>query len=341
MAYKLKLDIYQFSLYHILERRHLRNGAITQFRTEEQSVLFEDYARHIMPNVNEENYISTILQDLVHDFNNTFALNDSETQGVTITTSEYNGFNSHNNTFWGLFKGGTTGIRREIYDRDNAQDPTGEIRMDDISSVPYFFEIWMPLDSDDGYLFIQSYTSLTCATAFRNQLGKYFISKDYKPIWNKCIPRHYIDNYLRNSFIKGIRINYDKPIVPENAEEGITTPIRYAHRTTLLDQFAIPFERIRDVVGFKREIKDMLENIDIDVPEDEKNIKVIYTDGRGTSASASLNNIETILPNILLDEELLDQNTQLPKWNDLHTFLDGLLSEIKTEIGYTPQEIES
>lgn len=338
MGYKLKLDIYQFSLYRILERRHVRNGAVTQFRTEENAVRFEEYARQIMPGVNEDNYMNTILQDFMNDFNNTFALNDTETQGVTIASSDFNSFNSHNNTFWGQFKGGTTGIRREIYDRGNAQDPTGEIRIDDISSVPYFFEIWMPLDSDDGYLFVQSYTSLSCATAFRNQLGKYFISKNFKPVWNKRIPKHYIDNYLRNSVIKGIRINYGKSEVPQDAEEGITTPIRYARKYTMLDQFAIPFESIADVLGFKRDIKEMLENIDIDVPEDENDIKIFYTDDKGASASASMNDIETILPNIILDDELLDGDTQLPRWAELHTFIDELLEEIKTEIGYTPQE---
>lgn len=339
MGFKLKLDIYQFSLYRILDRRQVRNGATTQFKTERDPVRFEEYAWQIMPGVNEANYMNTILQDFMHNFNNTFALNDSKTQGITITSSEHNGFNSHYNTFWGLFKGGTTGIQREIYDRGNAQDPTGEIKMDDISSVPYFFEIWMPLDSDDGYLLVQSYTSLTCATAFRTQLGKYFISKNYKPVWNKRIPKHYIDNYLRNSVIKSIKINYGKPEIPEDAEEGITTPLRYAHKSTLLDHFAIPFERIANVLGFKHDVKEMLENIGIDVPEDEDDIKIFYTDDKGASASASLNNIETILPNILLDDNLLNQETQLPKWDELHTFIDGLLSEIKTEIGYTPQEV--
>lgn len=340
MGFKLKLYIYQFRLYRILERRPVRNGATTQFKTEQKSVRFGEFARRIMPGVNESNYMSTILQDFMHDFNNSFALNDSKTQGVTITSSGFNGFNSHYNTFWGQFKGGTTGIQREIYDRGNAQNPTGEIKMDDISSVPYFFEIWMPLDSDEGYLFVQSYTSLTCVAAFRNQFGKYFISKDYKPVWNKCIPKHYIDNYLKNSVINGIKINYGKPKVPEDAEDGITTPLRYAHKSTILDQFAIPFERIANVLRFKRNVKEMLENIDIDVPKDEKDIKIIYTDEKGASATASLNDIETILPNIILDENLLDQETQLPKWDELHTFVDSLLSEIKTEIGYTPQEVE-
>ena len=184
----------------------------------------------------------------------------------------------------------------------------------------------------------KAFVNLHLLFEFANQLGKYFISKNFKPVWNKRIPKHYIDNYLRNSVIKGIRINYGKSEVPQDAEEGITTPIRYARKYTMLDQFAIPFESIADVLGFKRDIKEMLENIDIDVPEDENDIKIFYTDDKGASASASMNDIETILPNIILDDELLDGDTQLPRWAELHTFIDELLEEIKTEIGYTPQE---
>ena len=40
-----------------------------------------------------------------------------------------------------------------------------------------------------------------------------------------------------------------------------------------------------------------------------------------------------------LDEELKDTTTQLPKWDELHIYTDGILEQIKKQIHYTPKEL--
>lgn len=339
MSYKLKLDVYQFSLHHITGKRNTRKGATTQFKSEATPVKFEIYAKDIMPQVNQNEYMKTILNDFIGNFDNTFALNDKGTQGVTITLTLQCSFNSVKNTIWGQYKGGTTGIQRDIFDKNQAQMPKDQISVDDVSSVPFFFQLWLPMDYKYGLLFVQSYTNLSCATSFRKELEKYFISKGYKPRWNKCIPADYVSQYLRNSCIKGLRIDYGKLSRQDNVDEGITTPIRFAKRSTLLDHFNIPFKNILHIDQFKQDMKNMLEEMKIDVPQDDNDLKVIYANDKGASATASLSNLESILPNILLSDELLNEDEQFPKWEQLHQFVDGMLEELKKEIGYIPQKL--
>ena len=44
-----------------------------------------------------------------------------------------------------------------------------------------------------------------------------------------------------------------------------------------------------------------------------------------------------LLPTITLDNSLKEDNSQLPKWDELHEYTKGLLNDIKKQISYTPQ----
>lgn len=68
-------------------------------------------------------------------------------------------------------------------------------------------------------------------------------------------------------------------------------------------------------------------------------MKLFYVNSKGQNANVTLANIEDILPTITFDDSRKDENTQQPKWDELHLFTKDLLYDIKKQISYTPNLI--
>ena len=66
-----------------------------------------------------------------------------------------------------------------------------------------------------------------------------------------------------------------------------------------------------------------------------------YKDENGRKAHSKLSNIESMLPTIVLDDDLKDTKTQKPLFVELDKFTNRILERIKEEIGYTPIENEN
>ena len=58
-------------------------------------------------------------------------------------------------------------------------------------------------------------------------------------------------------------------------------------------------------------------------------MKLFYVNSKGQNANAT----------ITFDDSLKDENTQQPKWDELHLFTKDLLYDIKKQISYTPNLI--
>ena len=220
MAYTLKLDMYYFSLKKITGtfERKTREGKRIGFHTEETPCLFQDFVNSLSLKKNGK-YMEVLLTDFINGFNASFKSNKDNTKAVSITTDLFHGVSKTEYTAWGVFKGGSTGINREIYKSDNATTLKGTIDDDNVTSLLYFYKLWLPQDSNVGILMVQSYTSMGCTALFKEQLEDYFISKGYKPYWNKCVPKSYIEKYLKDGYINEIRVvhskrDYKKPLDP-------------------------------------------------------------------------------------------------------------------------------
>ena len=87
MAYNLKLNIYNFSLYRITatNRRQQRGRTVIQYRQEDEATPFEEFARSINTNVNRDSYLAVVFGALLNYFNNCFLLNTDRTKAVSIT----------------------------------------------------------------------------------------------------------------------------------------------------------------------------------------------------------------------------------------------------------------
>lgn len=339
MAYTLKLDIYYFSLKKITEtfERKTKDGKRVGYRTEKAPCLFQDFVNSL--SLKEENkYMEVLLTDFINGFNASFKPNKSNTQAVSITTDLFHGFSATEFTAWGVFKGGTTGINREIYKSDNATTIKGTIDDDNVTSLLFFYKLWLPQDSNVGILMVQSYTSTGCTVLFKEQLENYFISKGYRPYWSKCVPKSYIEKYLKDGYLNEIRVLHSKkddkkPLNP------IFGPLIMATRKSIFSKFNIPLVDFLSTLNYKSALTSQIQAVDTEYDESADIVKLFYTNN-GKSAHASLANIEDILPVITLEDSLKDEKTQLPIWKDLHEFTKGMLDDLKLQISYTPKVIE-
>lgn len=339
MAHTLKLDIYYFRLNRIVETvtRNTKNGIRIGYKVEQNNSKFDEFVKSLTLSIEKDDYMKSFLESFINGFNNAFVHNQLNTKAISITTDLYNGHNSKDYTAWGIFKGGMTGIRYDVYNTNNAIKRTGTVFEDSVASLHYFYKIWLPKDSNVGVLMIQSYTSSGCVSLFKEQLEQYFISTGYKISWSKCVPKSYIDKYLKDGYINEIHVlhfNRDK----EKVMKPLFTPFMEARRRSIFTKFNIPLGDFMAMFDYQRFLKEQIKVVDLNFDEEQDVIKLFY-ENNGKRAHASLADIEKILPVITLDGLSQDEITQEPKWEELNAFTRDILNELKKQIHYTPQKL--
>lgn len=339
MGYTLKLDIFYFSLKKIKRKtiRRIPGEERVVYFTEKEESMLGDFVNTLSSDeIDDRNYMKVFLEDFINGFNASFKPNKNNTQAMSITTDQFKGYDSNDYTVWGIFKGGSTGIEYDVYQSSDATIPTGKVAGDSVTSLYYFYKIWIPIDSNVGILMVQSYTNTGCSTLFKEQLSNYFISNGYKVEWSKCIPDEYIEKFLKDGYISEIQVIHskrdeNKPLNP------VFLPFTHAKRRSVFSRFKISFKDFISVANYKNVLQSQIRAIDIDYDESQDKVKLFYIDAKGKKANATLANIDSILPTITLDDSLKEDNSQLPKWGDLHEYTKGILENIKDQISYTPQ----
>ena len=337
MAYTLKLNIYNFSLYRIIgeERRTMRDVERVKYQLEDDAVLFPDFVRSWEPTIDRNSFLHVMFQAMVSFFDSRFKVNVEGTKAVSITSDLQPRIASLCYTIDGLFKGGDTGIGKTVYNQQNATQPGNRIERTDVPANNYFYKLWMPYDSEDSILMVQSYTDMGCTATFRDQLEAFFISKGFKPKWNGMIPSGFIDQYLNRSFINEIKIVYQ---TEEREADGIFSSMRQVKKESWLKNLSIPLNGLFQLDDYKEQLQEqIIETVDYDPEHDLA--KVFYKDENGKKASATINDLENIFPNIILPDELKNVETDEPILDVTAMFTDGLLEQIKTDIGYNVEPI--
>lgn len=340
MAYTLRLDIYYFhfkKITDVIQRKRRGGGISTGYRTESELTNFCDFVSSLVLQKEEKSdYMKVLIRDFVNGFNSSFAINEENTRAISLL-SDYK-VNSRNYTTWGTFRGGETGIARDIYKTNDSTNSTTKIQEDNVSTLQFYYKIWIPYDSNVGILMLQSYTTLGCTALFKKQFENYIIGRGYKIFWSKCIPDEYIKEFFKKGYINKICITHQH----KNTDTffgGTFGPVNFAKKETVLSKLQIPLAELFSCNNYQKLLKADIRSVDLNYDE-EKDTVVLFYDLEGKSAHSSLTKIEDILPVITLDDNLKDTATQLPKWEELHLFTDGLLEDIKEKIHYTPKSIE-
>ena len=338
MAYTLRLDIYYFQLKRItgtIERKR-PTGISIGYRTEKDPVEFRDFVKSLSLKKEEDaDYMKVLVQNFVNEFNASFAVNDERTKALSLN-SDYK-TNSSKYTAWGTFKGGETGISRDIYDNDNSMNAMSQIKENNVAALQFFYKIWIPRDSNVGVLMLQSYTTLGCTSLFKQKFEEYIIRQNYKIHWSKCIPENYIKEYFKRGYINKIQIVHHKK-ASDTLSQPTFMPVCQAKKETYLTKLRILLAELLLKHNYAELLKSDISSIDLNFNK-EKDVVTLFYELDGKRAHSTLSDIENMLPIIKLDEELKDPTTQLPKWDELHIYTDGILEQIKKQIHYTPKEL--
>lgn len=339
MAHQLKINIYNFSLYHITEtiQRQQRGRQITMYRHDNQASQFRDFGRSINAQVSRDSFLTVVFQALLSHFSNRFLLNADGTRAVSITDNPAPRLFATSYKIDGLFKGGETGIGMNVYQQRDALQSTMTIARTDVPAAFYYYKLWIPYDAEDGILMIQSYTDMGCTATFREQIEEFFVSYGYKPSWNSMIPRGFMEEYLNRSFISSIKVSYD--VVPRENANGVFESMRLAKKESWLRNLSISFRDLLNLGNYKQQLEDRLVEF-VDFNPERDTVRVFYTDENGRKANASIGEIENILPNIILPNELKRDGSDEPDLNSISEYTDGILESIKEVIGYTAAELE-
>ena len=337
MAYTLKLNIYNFSLYRIINtiERHVRGEVRVKYETEADATPFNVFVESIDPIVNRDSFLPILFQSVVSFFDSRFKVNSEGTKAVSITTIPTPSYNTLGYVINGMFKGGDTGIGKNLYSQQNAIHPGTRITNTDVPANDFYYKLWMPFDGEDGILMIQSYTDMGCTATFRDQMEQYYISKGYFPRWNTMIPSGFIDQYLNRSFIKEIKIVYAQK---QRQEEGVFASLSHVKRESRLTNIHIPFSQLFGLDNYRQRLQDkIVEFVEYDQFHDLA--KVFYVDENGKKASASINSLEDVLPSIILPDNLKNRETEEPILSEISRYTDGILEEIKRQIDYITDAI--
>ena len=338
MAYTLKLNIFRFKLYKIknTQKRQMRGKEATFYETEVDATAFGDFIKAMEPTAQRNDYMKILFAKMLSHFDNKFRKPVDGNKAVAVTNQEHVGFGSKDYTVWGMFKGGETDMERKVYSQDNATKDVKLIEKGDVPSVNYFYKLWMPYDSEDGVLMIQSYTDMGCVASFKDQIEELFTSVGYRPIWNRMIPKGFVERYLKSSYIHQIRIEYKQVKRDGN---GVFASMKSVQKNTVLTKMAIYLKDLFKMKDYGNELSKQLANIVEFNPKDDKVI-VFYKDENGKEAHASMGNLEAAMPTIILPDYLKDSETDMADPEKMERYTDGMLNEIKEQMGYKPKKLK-
>lgn len=338
MAYTLKLNVFRFKLYKMknVRQRQVHGKTVTYSEQEEEATIFGDFIKSIDPTAQKDDYMKVLFERMLAHFDNKFRKTAEGNKAVAVTNQEYVGFGSKNYTIWGMFKGGETNMARKVYNQNNAIEGVKLIEKGDVPSVNYFYKLWMPYDSEDGVLMIQSYTDMGCVASYKDQMEELFMSLEYRPIWNRLVPKGFVERYLKSSYIHQIRIEYKQ--VKRNGD-GVFASMKSVQKNTVLSKLAIQLKDLFMMKDYEDELNSQLINIVDFNPKDDKVI-VFYKDENGKEAHASMGNLEAAMPTIILPDYLKNTETDMAEPEEMNKYTEGLLGEIKEQIGYKPRKIE-
>lgn len=337
MAYTLKLNIYNFSLYRITntEERLMRGVVRTKYETESDATPFNLFVRTLDSNVSRDSFLPVVFQQLVSFFDSRFRVNEEGTKAVSITSDPRPTYAELRYTINGFFKGGDTGIGRTIYSQRNALRPGTRISNTDVPVNNYYYKLWLPYDSDDGVLMIQSYTDMGCTATLRDQLEQFFISKGFRPQWNAMIPSGIVDEYLNRSFINEIKVVYAQE---QRQEQGVFASMSNVRRESRLSSLHISFRQLLGLNNYQQVLKNKIMEF-VDYNQEQDLAVVFYVDENGKKAHASINNIEQVLPSIILPDDLKNAETEEPLLAEISRYTDGILEQVKRQMGYAVNEL--
>lgn len=320
----LELSVYTFTLNEKFQREDFLD--FNEFYRKNFSKK-EENKHAVKPEELYKRFVGMILDE----FNNQFWLNKDENKGISTTKLEYRHGKS---IIEGIINGGSTGYGHQIYDILNNIKKVGEISEKQLASLPYFFKMWTPPDSQVGVLMIQSYSIGSINSVLIQFLTSIFAKHGATLKRIIHIPNELKESYLKKSSVK--KVTFTSTIENKDSRKKFNRAFEDSNGLKV----TISVEGLK-----KRNIADFFKIFNNEKPiginlselgmEDEKDYltKFYYEDENGRKAHAKIKDKFEIRPTIVLPIEVSNED-KTPNFERIVDFTDKLLEKVKTEINY-------
>jgi len=281
-----------------------------------------------------------LMKQFIESFNGEFKKDKKNNKSFAPLDSDIKCY-SNKQIICGFFEGGVTGIKQTIKPNKNYKDKGRTVGQDDVVGLPYYFQLWIPADTNYAYIMIQSYTEINTGIAtpffehFENFLSDYTYGCRNKEI---RVPKPIIDLFIDQSVIVGLDILRDRtsPTDRNKFNPALVDSERMKIRITI-SGLKIPFSvfsksYVRDEKGNPFFID--LSEMGIIDPNDYI-AQVKYQDPISKKETkASLTDLLNIHPTIVLPEEIKIKDSDYPDFDKIFVFCNKQLKLLQLEDGY-------
>lgn len=268
---------------------------------------------------------------LLDEFANKFWLNRDKNKGISTENITYRPAKS---IIEGIINGGNTGYGHKIYNILNNKKSVGQISEDQLASLPYYFKMWTPPDSQVGVLMIQSYSIGSISSTLLEFIKPIFAK--YGATFRRVIhiPKELRESYIERGSVK--KVTFTSTI--ENPDSRKKFNRAFEDSDGIKVTISVEGLKRRSIKGFlnkfntKKPIGLDLAELGMEDPNDYIT-KLYYEDEDGRKAHAKIQDKFEIRPTIVLPIEVVNKN-KTPNLDSIITYTDKLLEKIKTEINY-------
>lgn len=322
----LELSIYTF----VLKEKNKRN---TYFN------LGEFYRNHFIiasdknpHKVESKTLYKRFMKEIVEEFKDEFKLNEDGTKGFSTGTLKSYG---NNNIIDGFINGGDRGRNHQIFKIKNNKTSTGALGRDDVVSLPHYFKIWTPPNSEVGVLMIQNYSNTGINKLLIDFLKDFYSKYNTTFAELRHIPEDVKSSFIKSSVVKKVVFAKNK-LSPKarNAfnyafsdETGLKIKIEISgfNNDNQIGTFMDKFSRSKKMIGID------LSDLEIDEDKDVRTT-LYYENDKGKKAHAKIENKFQINPAIILPD-YLNKNHKI-EYDEIKEYTDGILEVVKKEIDY-------
>lgn len=266
----------------------------------------------------------------IASFNDQFVNDEDETKAFTYEDIK---FDSGKNIIYGRIKGGITGIEQDVYFRDSKEPTDKKIHKDEVSTLPYHFFIWLPYDSNMGFLMTQSYTSISINNVFLEHFATLFKSKKIRINKSPQVSKKRLEEFYNSSYV--YRISLVKKKLPRDARKKFNQVFLEEENVNMMLSFTGFKFKAKEFFSKWTSIKTNLKDLAIE-NEDDYDLTVYYENDANKKASATMANPKLILPSIFIPDSVKERGSDNPNFDRTISFCETELEEIKKDIQYNP-----
>jgi hypothetical protein len=262
-------------------------------------------------------------QDIISVLDKKAYKNEQNTLGATLQAQS---FNATERTLDILINGGITGIKQFLIDESGNQKILSD---KEIVGLKFYARIWLPANTNTGYLFLQRYGSLTIKPIFDSIIKYILKNHEYGLVGNRLIAtttKKRQKEFLKYSTIKDISIVSKRSSHETGAADATSATIKLSN-VNLKSKTEIKKEELDAALknhGFsigerKYEIKATYEQ---QVNEDYKEERTVVLD----SSEETIN----VIPNIVIPPDCIDIDNY-PIFEKMQKLVDREMDQIKIE----------